>query len=144
MNPKDFPWDESQQVTVVNPTKDDYKFKAHNKDYEVKAGQTVKMAGWIGWLYVYGLSCKMAQEAGDFIHWNEEGFRQKYYEKLIVGADSVLQEVVVAPEPTFEAFEEDVLGDDPAETPDNEDSLVQDKGENVEKKAPGSGRPKKS
>lgn len=133
MNPKDFSWGESQQVTVVNPTKDDFRFKAHNKEYEVKSGQTVKMAGWIGWLYVYGLACKMAQEAGDFIHWNEEGFRQTYYDKLIVGADNVLQEVVVEPEPTFEAFEEDVLADTEVE-----DVPVQDTTE--KQKAPRRGR----
>lgn len=107
MKPKEFSWDESQQVTVKNPTEQDFKFKTHSKEYMVKAGQTVKMPGFIAWKYVYSLGCKMAQDAGDFIHWNEEGFRQKYYDKLVVGADTLIQEVVVQPEVTFEEVPED-------------------------------------
>jgi hypothetical protein len=111
MKPKEFSWDEAQQVTVKNPTNEDFKFKAHNKDYMVKAGQTVKMAGFIGWRYVYSLACKMAQDANDFIHWNEDGFRQKYYDKLIVAVDGVVQEVVV--EDTVPEFEE--VPDEPSD-----------------------------
>jgi hypothetical protein len=100
MNPKEFDWDESQQVTVTNPTKENYSFKVHSKDYEVGAGETVKMPGFIAWVYVYGLATQMAQADNNWIHWNEEGFRQQYYEKITVRADAVIETVV--PEPKVE------------------------------------------
>lgn len=95
MNPKEFGWAEDQTVTVTNPTKNDYAFKVHSKDYIVKAGQTAKMAGYIAWVYTYGLACQMAQDEHQFSHWNEEGFRQKYYERIVIGSDEAVQTVVV-------------------------------------------------
>lgn len=103
MNPREFSWKEDQQVTVTNPTKDSYNFKVHGKDYIVGAGQTAKMPGYMAWVYVYGLACQMAQENSDWSHWNEEGFRKQYFDKLVVGVDSVLETIV--PEPQVEAVE---------------------------------------
>lgn len=100
MNPKEFSWAEDQTVTVVNPTDKPFNFKVHNKDYVVQAGQTAKMPGYIGWVYVYGLASQLCQDAKEFGRWNEEGFRKKYYDKVVVGADDVVQQVVV--EPTVE------------------------------------------
>ena len=97
MSPKEFNWKEDQQVTVVNPTKDDFKFQVHSKEYAVGAGQTAKMPGYIAWMYVYKLATKMATINGDFIRWNEEGFRNKYYDKLVVGIDDIIQMVEVQP-----------------------------------------------
>lgn len=98
MNPKEFAWSEDQQVTVTNPTGDDFKFLVHSKEYVVGAGQTAKMPGFIAWMYVYKLATKMAIDAGDFIHWNEEGFRKTYYDKIVVGVDNVVQTVEQVPE----------------------------------------------
>lgn len=118
MNPKEFNWEESQQVTVTNPTKEDYLFKVHSKEYEVKAQEMAKMPGFIAWVYVYGLACKMAQETNvkkddngnktsDFNRWNEEGFRKAYYEKLVVAADAVIERV--EPQPVVEKVETEKL-----------------------------------
>lgn len=107
MNPKEFGWEESQQVTVTNPTEKDYRFKVYNKDYEVKAGQTVKMPGFIAWVYVYGLACQMAQENNDFIHWNEEGFRARYYAKVAQSAADTLEVIETEQEADTETFEEE-------------------------------------
>ena len=103
MNPKDFPWKTEQSVTVTNPTTDDYRFQVYSKWYEVKAGQTAKMPGYIAWLYVYGLACKMSQADKTWSRWNEEGFRDTYYQKIVVAADEVVQ-VVKPEEPGVEVF----------------------------------------
>lgn len=105
MNPKEFDWSEDQQVTVVNPTKSDFKFQVHSKEYMVGAGRMAKMPGYIAWMYVYKLATKMAIDAGDFLHWNEEGFRKTYYDKLIAGTDEVVK--MVAVEPQIETFDTD-------------------------------------
>jgi hypothetical protein len=114
MNPKEFGWKEDQQVTVTNPTEEDFRFKVHGKDYMVEKGTTAKMPGYIAWLYVYNLATQMAQKAGDFVHWNEEGFRQQYYDRIVVGADQTVQ--VVQPEPTIEKFSVE----EPEKSPDSE------------------------
>lgn len=120
MNPKEFDWKEDQQVTVTNPTKADYKFLVHSKEYIVPAGQTAKMPGYIAWVYVYGLASQMAQADNNFLHWNEEGFRKTYFDKVVAGKEDVVQAVV--PEPTvepveFTAEDEDEPLDEPAEEP---------------------------
>lgn len=97
MNPKEFDWDESQQVTVTNPTKSDYPFKVHSKDYLVGAGETAKMPGFIAWVYVYGLATQMAQANNEFFKWNEEGFRKKYYDKIVVDTEATVHAVVEQP-----------------------------------------------
>lgn len=93
MNPQEFNWTEDQQVTVKNPTKETFKFKVHNKDYELGAGKEAKMPGYIAWVYVYGVASKLAQEADEFHRWNEEGFRQTYFAKAFVSADKLVSEV---------------------------------------------------
>ena len=105
MKPTEFSWTEDQQVTVTNPTADTYRFKVHNKDYELGAGQTAKMPGYIAWVYVYGLATQLAQADGKFSSWNEEGFRQQYYEKLVAGADPIVQQVVVEPQSQVEVLD---------------------------------------
>lgn len=106
MNPKEFSWEEDQTVTVTNPTGSDYPFKVHNKDYMVKGGQTVKMPGYIAWVYVYGLASLLAQADKQFSRWNEEGFRNQYYDQVVIGADDVVQEVVVQPQVEAVTFDE--------------------------------------
>ena len=98
MNPKEFSWSADQQVTVVNPTKSDFKFMVHSKEYVVGAGRMAKMPGYIAWVYVNKLATKQATEKGDFIRWNEEGFRKTYYDKLFVGADDIVQTVEIEPQ----------------------------------------------
>jgi hypothetical protein len=97
MKPNEFDWEESQRVTVTNPTKKDYVFKVHSKDYKVEAGETYGLPGFIAWVYVYGLATQMAQADGKWAHWNEEGFRKQYYDKIVVGTDAVIEKVPVAP-----------------------------------------------
>lgn len=109
MDPKEFNWTEDQQVTVTNPTADVYNFQVHGKAYQLGSGKTAKMAGYIAWVYVYGMAGKLCQEAGEWARWNEENFRKEYYDKVVVGADETVQTVEVQEDPgkveTFEADE---------------------------------------
>lgn len=118
MDPKEFSWTEDQQVTVKNPTKEDFNFKVHSKDYVVKAGKTVKMPGYIAWVYVYHIACQLAQNTNvrvdenknkisEYIRWNEEGFRQSYFEKFVVGTEALVQEVIEEPEIEFDEVDDE-------------------------------------
>lgn len=98
MNPDEFSWTEDQQITVTNPTADDFSFKVHGKDYVLEAGRTAKMPGYIAWVYVYEQSVKAVQADGKFNRWNEEGFRQEYFDKFVAGVDNIVQMVEVEPE----------------------------------------------
>jgi len=98
MSPKDFNWEESQQITVINPTKEDYHFKVYSQDYEVKAGAKAKMPGYMAWMFVYHLAEKICQKEHNFNRWNEEGYRQIYFNRLVVAVDDIMQEVSVEPE----------------------------------------------
>lgn len=111
MSPKDFWWDESQQVTVVNPTDKDYRFKVHNKDYQVGAGERVRMPGYIAWVYVYGMSTQLCQADNNFNRWNEEGYRRTYYEKVAESTDDLIQ--AVEPEVKAETFTPEVPVEEP-------------------------------
>lgn len=91
MNPKEFSWTEDQQVTVANPTSKDFTFRVHNKEYQVGAGKTAKMPGYMAWVYVYNQAVEKAQADKIFSRWNEEELRKEYYEKFVVGSDPVLQ-----------------------------------------------------
>jgi hypothetical protein len=107
MNPKEFGWTEYQQVTVTNPTSEDFRFKVHGKDYMLAAGRTAKMPGFIAWLYVYGQSVKMAQADGAWPRWNEEGFRKTYFDKFMVGVDELISTGEEEPEPEVRTFGEE-------------------------------------
>lgn len=108
MDPKDFSWTEDQSVTVTNPTANPYKFMVHSKEYQLGAGQTAKMPGYIAWLYVYGLATQLAQADGKWSRWNEEEFRQEYYQKLIAGVAPLVETIEVEPEPEVELLEDDL------------------------------------
>lgn len=114
MDPKEFPWTEDQQITVINPTAEIYKFKVHNKEYELGPGKSAKMPGYIAWVYVYGLASKLCQDDHEWLRWNEEGFRQEYYEKVYTGADEVIQAVQVEEKPLVTPLDDDLEeeGDD--------------------------------
>lgn len=56
------------------------------------------MPGYIAWMYVSGLASRMCQEDGNFARWNEEGYRQEYFDKLVVGVDQLVQEIEFEPE----------------------------------------------
>lgn len=114
MNPKEFPWTEDQQVTVTNPTPESYKFKVHNKEYELGAGKTGRMPGYIAWVYVYGMASKLCQEDKFFMRWNEEGFRQEYYDKVVSGVDPVMQAVEVEEQSLVETLDDEEV-ENPAE-----------------------------
>lgn len=114
MNPKDFGWTEDQQVTVTNPTSEDFNFKVHGKDYMLAAGKTAKMPGFIAWLYVYGQASKVVQTEGKFARWNEEGFRKKYYDKFVVGVDELIQIVEDESDTGTHTFDEDEDDEIPA------------------------------
>ena len=105
-----FSWTEDQQVTVTNPTSEDFTWKVHGKDYLLGAGKTAKMPGFIAWLYVYGQSVKMVQADGKFGRWNEEGFRQEYFDKFVAGVDDLVQIVQEEPEPEVHTFDDPLPG----------------------------------
>lgn len=121
MNPLEFSWTEDQQITVTNPTAETYKFKVHSKEYQIEPGRSAKMPGYIAWVYVYGLSTQLAQADGVFNRWNEEGFRQEYYEKLVSGVDPVMQAVEIEPQPLVETLDEPAEQSEPEEPADEEE-----------------------
>lgn len=91
----------------------------HGKAYEVGAGKTVKMPGYIAWIYVYGQSVKAMQADGTFTSLNDEGFKQTYFEKFVAGVDSVIQQVEEV-EPEVNTFA-DVASDDPDDETESEE-----------------------
>lgn len=107
MRPDEFSWKEDQQVTVTNPTADDFTWKVHGKEYRLDSGKTAKMPGFIAWLYVYNQAVKAAEADGVWTRWNEEGFRQTYYERFVAGVDELVQVVENEPEPEVTVFGED-------------------------------------
>lgn len=104
MNPTKFNWTEDQQVTVTNPTSEDFRWKVHGKDYLLGAGKTAKMPGFIAWLYVYNQAVKAVQADGKFNRWNDEGFQEEYYDRFVVGVDELVQIVEAEPEPEVTVF----------------------------------------
>lgn len=104
MNPDRFSWTEDQQVTVTNPTGEDFRWKVHGKEYMLGAGKSAKMPGFIAWLYVYNQALKAAQEDGMFNRWNDEGFQEMYYERFVAGVDEIMQIVESEPEPEVTVF----------------------------------------
>lgn len=124
MNPLEFSWKEDQQVTVTNPTAETYKFRVHSKEYELGAGKSAKMPGYIAWVYVYGLASKMCQADGNFNRWNEEGYRQEYYEKLVAGVDALVQDVQIEEKPLVQHLDDgtdEEEADDESDLPDIDD-----------------------
>lgn len=95
MKPDEFPWSEDQTVTVTNPTAETFKFKVHSKEYKLDAGKSAKMPGYIAWVYVYDMASQLCQADGEYMRWNEEGFRQTYYEKVYSGYDPIMEEIAV-------------------------------------------------
>lgn len=130
MNPKEFGWEANEQVTVINSTDEAFRFQVNAKLYEVGAGQKAKMAGHIAWLYCYKLAQKIAlstnierdkdgrNKTSDFQHWNDEGFRQKLYNKLVVGRENAV--TVISDEEEPETF------DEPPETFEDADETQED------------------
>lgn len=136
MDPKEFTWTEDQQITVTNPTAEDFKWMVHSKQYELKAGQSAKMPGYIAWLYVYNQSVKMAQAEGSFNRWNEEGFRTTLYERFVAGVDDLVQ-AVVTPEPELV----EVLDEPEEEVEESEDEEGQEpEQDETANPAPGTGK----
>lgn len=78
------------------------------------------MPGYIAWVYVYGLSTQLVQADGKFNRWNEEGFRQEYYEKLVSGVDPVMQAIEVEPQPLVETLDEPAIVDEEEGDPEPE------------------------
>lgn len=105
MNPKDFSWSENQQVTVTNPTDEPFKFKVHNKDYQLGARKTGRMPGFIAWVYCYNMGQQLALADGRFDEWNDVSLRQEYYEKVFVDADELVQTIEEEPEPAVTSLD---------------------------------------
>lgn len=139
MNPNDFPWTEDQQVTVTNPTGESYKFKVHSKEYELAAGRSAKMPGYIAWIYVYGMASKLCQADDEFPRWNEEGFRQTYYEKVYSGFDPIVEEIAVEEKPLVETLEDPAedTRDLPTNTPPSAEEIANDLAADEDTEEPG-------
>lgn len=71
------------------------------------------MPGYIAWLYVYGLATQLAQADGTWYRWNEEEFRQEYYQKLIAGVAPIVETIEVEPQPEVEVVDDDSDNDLP-------------------------------
>ena len=116
MNPLDFNWTAEQQVTVINPTDEAYNWKVHGKAYRLDAHKKAKMPGFIAWLYVYGQALNACQKDDKFGSWNDEGFKQTYFERFVDSVDEIVQEVV-EPEPEVNTFQEQPLATVTAQEP---------------------------
>lgn len=101
MNPKEFGWSDDQQVTVTNPTNKNFTFKVHGKEYEMPANESAIMPGYIAWVYVYKLATQLCLAEGKFLHWNEEGFRKQYYDRIVKSKSPAIQSIL--PEAKIEA-----------------------------------------
>jgi flagellar biosynthesis GTPase FlhF len=101
MNPKEFGWSTDQNVTVKNPTSDDFKFRVHGKEYIIGAGETVRMPGFMAWLFVYNMAELLAQKNNEYDNrWIDETVRAKYYQEVIVKVDDLIQQIeAVEPDP---------------------------------------------
>jgi hypothetical protein len=53
-----------------------------------------------------------AEQEGKFNRWNDEGFKQEYFNRFVVGADELVQTVEEEPEPDVQVFDEEDLKDD--------------------------------
>lgn len=95
MNPKDFDWSESQQVTVTNPTAIAFTWQVHGKEYTLEAGQSASMPGYLAWVCVYGQACLAAQADKKWDQWNDIPVRQEYYGKFVAGVQPLMQTVKV-------------------------------------------------
>jgi hypothetical protein len=107
MKPDEFSWTEDQQVTVTNPTAEPFHFKVHNKEYMVGAGKTARMPGYIAWVYVYNMASQLCQTDKRFDRWNDDGFRQQYYDKVVAGIEQLFQTVEDEPTPKVQSFDID-------------------------------------
>lgn len=146
MDPKDFNWSSDQQVTVTNPTAEDFAFKVYGKEYVVESGSTVKMPGYIAWIYTHKISVKEAQRDGGFINWNDKGSRQEYYQRFVIGSEELVQ--VAKPEPKFERLDKPVdeedstptANDAPLDTPSEREEGLETSEEQTVTKGRGRGR----
>lgn len=141
MNPKEFNWTADQQVVVINPTSKAFRFQVHSKWYEVPAGKTVKMPGFIAWSYVYKLAVEMAVAAKDFDKWNEDGVHQEYYDKVVVSVEEIIQQVVEA-EKDVTTFDDEETDPDSSAGEDESDEETEDD-ERIEPMKQKRGRPSK-
>lgn len=140
MNPQDFWWTEDQQVTVSNPTRLPYTFRVHNKDYQLAAGRSAKMPGYIAWVYVYGMASQLCQADGKWNRWNEEEFRKEYYEKVVSGSDPVVEEVALEEQPLVTTLDDD---DQPTDIPSAADVADNLANEDEQKSNPAQVQPMK-
>jgi hypothetical protein len=93
MDPKDFGWTHDQIVEVVNPTAEPFRFQVYSKTYEVPAGKTVEMIGFIAWKYVNDIARQVANEKGHGADMLDDEKRRTHFEKYIVGTHEVMREV---------------------------------------------------
>lgn len=101
MKPNDFWWGADQQVTVQNATGELHTFQVHAKTYQLQPGEVAKMPGYMAWVCVYELAAKLAAAAGSYeVKWIDPETRTRYYEKVVVGVDELVQ---------FEAQEENPI-----------------------------------
>jgi hypothetical protein len=117
MNPQEFPWTADQQVTVKNTTEHDHHFMVHGKSYLVRAHKASRFAGYIAWIYVYEMAVKQAQADGKFESWNDEGFREPYYQKFVQKVDALAEEVPIEEDIEADTGDEVDLEDTPEEPP---------------------------
>lgn len=110
MNPKEFDWSESQQITVTNPNADVFIWQVHGKEYSLEAGQSASMPGYLAWIYVYNQACKKAQEDNMWNRWNEEEIRKEYYQKFVAGVQPIMKVVEIEKSPV-EVLDDDTEGD---------------------------------
>jgi hypothetical protein len=121
MNPKEFAWNESQQITVVNPTANIVTFQVHGKQYELGAGQSAKMPGYLAWIYVYNAAAKLCQADKQFERWNEEEIRKEYYDKFVVGVEPLVQEIKIEKSLVETLDDDSVSSTETTTTPPNDE-----------------------
>jgi hypothetical protein len=107
MNPLEFDWTDSQQVTITNPTAEDHIWKVYGKEYRLPAGRSAQVPGYIAWIYVYNMAAMAAQADKKWDRWNEIEVRKDYFAKFVVGIQPIIQEIELEPDPVQLVDEDD-------------------------------------
>lgn len=86
-----------QLVTLINPKSYDYKFMVEMRNFVVKAGTKEKLPGTVANVYLSQMTRIMAQDDDKTSFLSDFALMKQYYDKLIVGVDSLVSEVDSTP-----------------------------------------------
>ena len=83
-------FDNYKMVTVINPRKEDYNFLVEGRPYSIKAGSKKRFPGQIANVYIDHMIKLVAQDEKKIQFLVDPALREKYYQKLIIGVDDLI------------------------------------------------------